>query len=297
MQKDTFSGYMWGVAAFGFWGFVPLYWMHISSVPAVELTIHRVFWGSLTLQFYFFYSSSFRTKTISHLKSRKEMGTILLSTLLVGCNWGLFVYSIQVKQLLASSLGYFINPLFNIFLGRLFFNEQLSKAKGFAVLIAMVGIVLLAFQGDGNLFITTTIFITFGLYGALRKSAKNITALSGLYWEMLLISIPGMLYIYFLTNGPLYPSQVLPKEIWLIPLTGIVTLFPLFCFNRSVKELRYSTVGILQYLAPTFQFICGYFILKEEVSSQKLLSFGFVWVALAIYTFDLIQESKNKKRP
>lgn len=268
--------------------------MNINSIGSVELTIHRVFWGAITLSVYFFYSKPFRKKTLSHLKSKKELQIIFISTLLIGVNWGVFIYSVQSKQLIAASLGYFISPLFNVFLGKLIFKERLSPFKILAVILAGIGIVFFMQEGFGNVFITVGLFVTFGLYGALRKSAKTITPLSGLFWEMIFVAVPGMLYLFVYAGGPLWPMQTKASEVYLVPFAGLVTILPLFWFNIAVKELRFSTVGILQYLAPTLQFLVGYLILKEEVTNQKLIAFAFVWVALFIYSYDLISQ-RNKR--
>lgn len=287
-------GYFWGVSSFLFWGLVPLYWMHIKTVQAVELTLHRVCWGSLLLLIYFLFKKTYRLKVLSHLKNKTDIKVILVSTFLIGTNWGLFIYAVQSKQLIAASLGYFINPIFNIFLARIIFQEKLSALKIFAVVLALIGILFFMQAGFGNAFITIGLLSTFGLYGALRKSAKNITPLSGLFWEMLLVAIPGVIYLFTFGEGSLWPMQVTTKEVYLIPFAGLATILPLFWYNIAVKELKFSTLAIIQYLAPTLQFLLGYFVFKELVTMQKILAFGFVWLALVIYTYVVLKERKSK---
>lgn len=287
-------GYFWGVSSFLFWGLVPLYWMHIKTVQAVELTLHRVCWGSLLLLIYFLFKKTYRLKVLSHLKNKTDIKVILVSTFLIGTNWGLFIYAVQSKQLIAASLGYFINPIFNIFLARIIFQEKLSALKIFAVVLALIGILFFMQAGFGNAFITIGLLSTFGLYGALRKSAKNITPLSGLFWEMLLVAIPGVIYLFTFGEGSLWPMQVTTKEVYLIPFAGLATILPLFWYNIAVKELKFSTLAIIQYLAPTLQFLLGYFVFKELVTMQKILAFGFVWLALVIDTYVVLKERKSK---
>ena len=287
-------GYFWGVSSFLFWGLVPLYWMHIKTVQAVELTLHRVCWGSLLLLIYFLFKKTYRLKVLSHLKNKTDIKVILVSTFLIGTNWGLFIYAVQSKQLIAASLGYFINPIFNIFLARIIFQEKLSALKIFAVVLALIGILFFMQAGFGNAFITIGLLSTFGLYGALRKSAKNITPLSGLFWEMLLVAIPGVIYLFTFGEGSLWPMQVTTKEVYLIPFAGLATILPLFWYNIAVKELKFSTLAIIQYLAPTLQFLLGYLVFKELVTMQKILAFGFVWLALVIYTYVVLKERKSK---
>lgn len=294
MLGDSNKGFFWGAFAFSFWGFVPLYWIHIKNVEAIELTVHRVFWGTLCLSIYMIFKKEFRKSIFQVIRDRKQRFVILTSTLLIGCNWGIFIYSVQVKQLLAASLGYFINPLFNIFLGRIIFKEELSLMKIIAITLATLGILLFSLQGIDNIFITAGLFITFGLYGSIRKSSQ-VKALPGLFWEMAFLVIPGILFVLYTHGRSQWPLHLPIKEFWIIPLSGPITLVPLLAFNIAVKELRYSTVGILQYLAPTFQFIVGYFAFKEPISEGKLLSFAFVWLALIFYTYELLSERRKHK--
>jgi chloramphenicol-sensitive protein RarD len=287
------SGVNVAIFSFSFWGLVAIYWKQISFIDPFELLGHRIIWGVATLCILFLF-----TRPVEALKdcvdSKKKILFLCGSSFLIFVNWFVFVWAISNGHVLEASLGYFINPLFNVALGVMVLKETLRPKQKGAVYLAVIGLLILISNGVGRPSISLALATTFGLYGLLRKQMK-IPALEGLFFEMLICTIP--ISIILMNRFDSFNSfgffEIGLSEKLYISLAGLVTLIPLVAFNYAVKKIQLSTIGILQYIAPILQFILAVFIYNESFSRVHILSFSFIWIALIIYTIDLI--SNNRK--
>jgi len=285
--ERTREGIAAAVGAFLIWGLSPVYFKWLKAVPPFEILMHRMIWSFLFLiplilirgQWYEF---------VTALRDRITMGILFGTTLLVACNWFLFIWAINNDQILQTSLGYFINPLINVLLGRLFLKEKLRPAQMAAVGLAALGVGYLTVQFGRIPWISLTLAVTFGFYGLIRKVAR-VGALVGLALETLIMFGPALIYLSFLNTGGGGAFFRMGTGIDLMLMaSALVTALPLLLFTEGARRIHLSTVGILQYLAPSCTFILAVFIYGEPFSTAKLYTFILIWTALFLYTADSI---------
>ncbi len=279
------------VAAFLIWGLFPLYIVGLSSVSALQITAHRVAWSCVFV--------------LGFLALRRELGTILdaarrpgvllrlaASAILVSINWLVFVWAVNINHTVEVSLGYYINPLFNVVLGILVLKERLNRVQWIAVAIATAGVAYLTFQTGRVPWVALVLAASFGIYGLIRKVAK-VDALPGLAIEMILLAPFAVGYLIWAdAQGIGSLGHGRPFVDTLLVLSGVVTATPLALFAYGARLLPYSTVGILQYMAPSLQLLCAVFILGEPFEQARAVGFGLIWVALGIYAVDGIIRSR-----
>ena len=281
------SPHLAAITAFSLWGLFPLYWKIFAEIGAWDLFGHRIIWSFLTVTLIIFYQ-----KKTSHLKeiwgNKKVRNMLMLSSLLISSNWLLYIYAISVGKVLEASLGYFLNPLINVFFGWLILKEELRITQWPAILLALASIVLMAFQTDFAHFpwIALSLSLTFGFYGIIRK-VTHVGSMEGLAFETCFIIVPVMMFWAFQPSTPrtIY-NDLAPWKLLLLSFSGIITCIPLVLFAYSARRLKLQTLGFIQYLSPTLKFICGIFILHESLSLEKLQSFVLIWIALFWYTLE-----------
>lgn len=284
------------IFSFSFWGFVAIYWKQLPMIAPFELLGHRIFWGVVTLVVYLFFTRSFNNLK-QCFSSKKVILSLLATSVLIFINWFIFVWAVSSGHVLEASIGYFISPLINVALGVMILKEKLRPKQRVSVFLALVGLIFLISTGVGRPSISLILAMTFGLYGLLRKQI-NVGALEGLFFEMVVSIVPISFIISskFSSINSLGFFNVDLKEQILISMAGAVTLIPLISFNYAVQRIKLSTVGILQYISPILQFALAVFVFDEEFSRIHLLSFSFIWIALIIYTFDLLSIGKGKSK-
>jgi len=304
--NDTQKGLWYALAAFAAWGFFPAYLKTLQHVPALELLAHRVVWSVAVCLLLTALGRDWAGLKRA-LASRKVMGALLLSTTLITVNWLVFIHAILSKQVLAASMGYFINPLVNVLLGVLFLGEKLSTRQKLAVCLAAAGTLNLAIS-QGNLpWISLSLPILFGFYGLLRKTVA-VEAVHGLLIETTLISPVALGYIIYLWAVGAGSFLVLGWGTDLLLLTsGLATTLPLVWFTAGARRLHYSTIGLIQYLAPSIHFILGVFVYGEPFGTAHLVTFACIWAGLAVFALDnwgqaraarnLAQREKGRKNP
>ena len=220
---------------------------------------------------------------------------LLLTSVLLGFNWGLFIWAVNSGHMLDASLGYYINPLFNVLLGILFLGERLKLFQGIAVGLAALGVVIQLVSFGSFPIIALGLATSFAIYGLLRKK-MSVESLPGLLLESLVLVPIALVYWFFYVDSP---SADLTANDWqlnvLLISAGIVTTLPLLCFTAAAKRLQYSTLGFFQYIGPSLMFCLAVFFYGETVGLDRLVTFGFIWTALALYTFDAIKQNKKKK--
>jgi chloramphenicol-sensitive protein RarD len=281
-------------AAFLIWGLFPLYIVGLSSVSAMQITAHRVAWSCL----FVLALLAYRRELGSIAEAVKRPGILLRlagSAILVSINWVAFVWAVNNNQTVEVSLGYYINPLLNVVLGILVLKERLNRLQWIAVAIATAGVAYLAFETGRVPWVALAVASSFGVYGLIRKVAR-VDALPGLTIEMILLTPFAVGYLIWCEmQGIGSFGHAGPLVETLLVLSGVVTATPLALFAYGARLLPYSTVGILQYIAPSLQLVCAVFILGEPFQHARAVGFAAIWVALAVYAIDGIMRSRRAR--
>ncbi|SOB80714.1 chloramphenicol-sensitive protein RarD [Sphingomonas guangdongensis] len=276
------SGLLLAVGAYVLWGVLPLYLRLLNSVPPLQILAHRVLWSLLLLALVVLVLSA--GPAVLRAARGRTLLLLIGSAALIAVNWLVYIWAVQNHHVLEASLGYFINPLVNVALGMLVLGERLRPLQKAAVAVAGAGVALMA-SGGGMLWISTTLALSFGFYGLLRKIAA-IDALGGLTVETLLLA-PAcsglLLYAHANGNGAFGESTRLDL---LLIVAGAVTAAPLLMFAAAARKLTYSTLGLLQYIAPTLQFMEAVTFFGEPVGTTRIVVFVLIWIGCALFAWD-----------
>ena len=294
MLKEK-KGYLFAIAAFALWGFFPVFFKMLEHVNPFVILANRILWASLALVFLISLLRQWKKSTLL-LQQRKHWLPLLLSTLFIAANWGVYIWAIDTQRIFEASLGYYINPLVNIVFAFLLFHERLRKAQWCAVALAFIGVTLQVSQLNEIPWIAFALALSFGCYGLLHKY-MNVESIPSLFVETLLLFPIALL---FLVDISLKGQGV---YIWtsldwaLLILAGPVTVIPLLCFTAATKRIPYSMVGFLQYITPSILFLLAAFIYKEPFSLVKLMTFVFIWSALVLLSVDAMRHKKHDHLP
>lgn len=280
------SGLPAALGAYTIWGFLPLYLLLVTEVPPFEFVGWRIIW---TLPFCLLIVAARRQFPALReaLTNRRTMLALLASAVLIAINWFVYIWAIMETQVYAASLGYYLNPLLNVLLGTLLLGERLSKWQWLAVTIAGTAVALLAIGALTTLWISLTLALSFGLYGVVRKQV-NVGSLPGLTIESMILLLPASGIAWWYANSAAGPS--FGTDLGLsaaIAFSGVVTAVPLLLFAIAARRMDYSTLGFIQYLAPTIVFILGLTVFGQELKPAQLGSFVLIWIAVAIFVADL----------
>lgn len=279
------SGVLLALAAYGQWGLLPLYWKALAGIAAPVILSHRILWSVAFLAAV----SLLRRNHAAFDWSRRTLGWLALSGTLLAGNWLLYIWSVNDGRVLETSLGYFINPLVSMLLGRVVLGEQLRSRQKAAVALAAVGVAVPVLGGGGLPWVALTLAVSFGLYGLLRK-LRPVDPVLGLGVETGLLLPLAAGYLWWQPE-PLFGASNL--ETGLLLGAGIATSVPLICFAGAARRLRLTTLGFLQYLAPSMHFLLAVAVFGETVTPTALVTFGCIWTALAIYAADGVRNSKG----
>ena len=284
---DSRSGWFYGIGAYGFWGLVPIYFYAVREVPALELLAQRIVWSTVLLGIILCLIAGW--KTLGHcLSTPRIRNTLLLTTLLIAGNWYVYIYGVTTGRVMQTSLGYFIAPLVNNALGIVVLRERLRLAQTLALILACLGVVVLTVSTWEFPWIALLLAVSFSLYGLLRKTVAA-DALTGLSVEALLLLPLALGYVLWLQYRGEAKFAHLDRAIDALLIGGsVVTVLPLFCFAQAARRLRLTTLGFLQYLSPTGQFLLSIVVFHEAFTREKLLGFAFIWAALAVYSADAV---------
>jgi chloramphenicol-sensitive protein RarD len=293
-QDHPRGGFLLGLGAYGLWGFLPIYFKALAGVSAVDIVAHRVLWS---LPFLALLTALTRgwDKVCLAFAQPKTLGILALTALLIATNWLLYVYAVTSGHILASSFGYYLNPLANVLLGRFVLGERLTRLQWIAVAIAAAGISVLAAGASGQLWISLSLCATFALYGLLRKIVAA-DAMTGLAVETGLLFPFALAWLAWRTaaGAPSFGSSHF--ETGLLVLAGIVSTTPLLLFTAAARKLAYSTLGMLQFLAPTLQFLIGVYY-GEPFTTAHAIAFPAIWIALALYVTGLLRAPRLPQAP
>ena len=288
------AGLFYGLAAYGLWGILPIYFKALKNVPSIDIVAHRVVWSLIVVILLVTFAKAWG-QIRAAIGNRKVMAILFLTALLICTNWLLYVYAINTGHILAGSLGYYLNPLANILLGRFILKERLSKIQWTAVGIAAAGIAVLAAGALGTLWISLTLCFSFATYGLLRKMI-HVESLAGLTVETFLLFPIGLgwLLLGAAEGGPVLGTD--STETMLLLSAGIVSTTPLLCFTAAARRLAYSTVGMLQFIAPTLQFLLAVAVYNEPFTTAHAIAFACIWAALILYVSSMIRDRRLKSQ-
>ncbi|NTZ42487.1 EamA family transporter RarD [Altererythrobacter sp. SALINAS58] len=290
------SGLGAALGAYVIWGFLPLYLILVRSVPAVEFVGWRIIF-TLPICLIIVAFRRQAADVLRALRNRRVMLTLTASALLVGLNWLVYVWAIQKNYVYAASLGYYINPLVNVLLGTILLKEKLSRAQWVAVALAASGVALLLGGALTTLWISLTLALSFGTYGLLRKQV-DVGSLPGLTIESAILLLPaaGIAWWFAASAQGTAIDDSLSLTV-LIAAGGALTAFPLLLFAIAARRMSYSTLGFIQFLAPTIVFILGLTVFEEELKLVQLACFILIWTAAAIFIWDLWSRRERAARP
>lgn len=286
-SEESLAGAVFAASAFLIWGISPIYWKELQSVPALELVTHRVLWSPLFLLPVFFLQKR-GTELTAIFRNPKNILTLLLTTTLISVNWLTFIWAVNNGHVLESSLGYYITPLINTFLGMVFLRERLRRLQVAALVLAGAGVGYLALDFGSVPWIALLLACTFALYGLIHK-VMAVSSTTGLTLEMILLFGPAAAYIGYLhqTGAGAFLHSGLRTDLLLVATT-IFTAFPLLLFSLGTRRLHMSTVGFFQYIAPSCYFLLGVFFFHEPVSTAQIATFCLIWLALVCYSTDSV---------
>lgn len=287
--QSTRFGMIQGVGAFLIWGLLPLYFLLLNGVDSGEVLAARILWSVLLVVIIVMIAGRW-PPIRSALATPRTVGLLAITALLISVNWLTYIWAIQHHHVIEASLGYFLNPLVNVLLGVVVLRERLTKLQLAAAALAGAGVAVLATGAGGYLWITATLAISFSLYGLVRKTAP-VEALDGLMIETALLAPPSLAYMIWLgTSGGLATGSDLRLTMWLAA-GGIVTATPLLLFAAAARKLPYSLLGLLQYTAPTLQFILAVTVFGEAVTPRHILCFALIWSGIALYVAATLRQS------
>lgn len=290
-DNSALRGFAFTFAAFGLWGVLPLWVKMVDHVPIIDFVAYRILFsvpvaGCILLAL---------GRTADLKAAFRQPRTLLMASLtgaLIATNWGIYTWAILVDRTVETALGYYINPLVNVLLGALFLRERFTGWQLIAIGLAVVAVAILTVQAGGLPWISLALAFSFGIYGFLRKTLA-IGPSQGFFLEVLLLSLPAFfLLIWVSPDGGRVLFDRSPSETVLLLLAGPVTTIPLICFAVGARLLRYSTVGLMQYIAPSLIFLIAIFVFNEPFSAWQFLAFCLIWTGLAIYSWSTLRGSR-----
>ncbi len=290
-MSQQLSGILFGLAAFISWGFLPVYWKQLQAVAPFEILCHRIIWSCVFL----FLIVSWQKRWVEVggiIRNRSHVTKLCGSGLLIGFNWFIYIWAVNSGHVVETSLGYYINPMVNVSIGYLLLGERFSRLQLFAILCALLGVgYSLAAFGDLPLFALTLAF-SFAFYGYARKKIE-VAPIPGLLVETCVLMIPALGYVIY--RQLFFHSQFLNHfslTLWLIG-SGVATSLPLLWFSAAARKLKLSTVGILQYIAPSIAFVLGVFVYREPFDWHSAITFGLIWLGVLIYCADSLKRAHH----
>ena len=288
------GGFIFGLLAYALWGVLPLYFKALGGVPPFDIVAHRVLWSLPFLAVVVAVARGW-PKVREAIGQPRTIGMLVVTALLIGGNWLLYVYAVTSGHILAASFGYYLNPLANVLLGRFVLNERLNRLQWTAVAIAAAGISVLAAGAIGQLWISLTLCISFALYGLLRKVVPA-DAVTGLGIETAILFPAAVLWLAWRHwNGAAVMGDSESLTILLL-LAGIVSTTPLMLFTAAARRLQYSTLGMLQFIAPTLQFVIAV-AYGEPLRTAHFIAFPAIWIALGLYVTALLRAPRLPQPP
>lgn len=290
----TRRGTLYGAGAYLLWGLFPLYWPLLRPSTAVEVLAHRIVW-SLAVVVVLLAVLRRLPSVLVALRDPAKAWRLSLAAVVIAVNWGTYIYGVSSDQVVETSLGYFVNPIVTVLLGVLVLKETLRRGQWYALGLAFAAVVVLTVENGRPPWIALVLAFSFGSYALLKKTAR-VGAVEGLGIETLVLLVPAAAFLTWLgIAGESTWGTEGAGHAWLLAVSGLITAVPLLLFGAAASRVPLTTLGILQYLAPTLQFLIGVLLYDEPMPPAKLLGFGLVWVALALFTSEAVRHSRSMR--
>jgi chloramphenicol-sensitive protein RarD len=291
---DSPRGFVFALIAYVLWGFLPFFMKAVAHIPASEVVAHRIIWSVPLAGLVLIWLG--RTSEIKvALRSPRMLAMATLTASLITINWGIYVWAIGAGRAIETALGYYINPLFSIFLGAVLLKEKLDPAQMVAIALAACAVAILAFDAGGLPWVSLSLCFSWGFYAFFRKTLP-IGPNQGFFLEVLLLSVPALGYVIWLeASGRGHFGDTGATDVLWLLACGIVTAVPLMIYANGAKLLRLSTIGIMQYIAPTMIFFIAVFAFGEPFGTTKLIAFAFIWAALILYSGSMLRTARAKR--
>jgi chloramphenicol-sensitive protein RarD len=284
------KSFLYALAAYLAWGFLPIYFKALRGVPALEVLAHRVVWSVALLGVVVLVAR--RGPALRDALSPRRRGVLAATAVLIAANWLIYIWAVQTGHVVEASLGYFVNPLVNVLLGVAFLGETLSRPQRIALALAAAGVLALVLRLGAFPWISLLLALSFGLYGLLRKRAA-VDPLAGLLAETALLAPLALGFLVFRGLRGTGACGSAPGPTLLLALAGVITALPLVWFAVGVQRLRLSTMGLIQYVAPTGQFLLGVVLYREPFTRAHAVAFALIWSSLALYTADALARARR----
>ncbi len=291
-DTDARKGVAFGLGAYLWWGFLPVYFKLLGGVLPTEIVAQRILWSVALLAVLITVARRW-PQLRAAIANPQALKILSASALLIAVNWLTYIWAIGAGHVLETSLGYFLNPLVNVLMGVVLLKERLSRAQTVAVVLAALGVSVLAVGASSGLWISLLLAMSFATYGLLRKIAP-VDSLEGLAIETVLLAPIAALYLWWLGPGMAFGDA--SGVTALLALSGIMTAVPLLFFAAAARRLRYSTLGLLQYVAPTIQFLLAVLAYGEHMTTAHIICFALIWTGLAVYAADGLRRAPGRWR-
>ncbi|ANL33543.1 EamA family transporter RarD [Rhizobium phaseoli] len=294
-NEDSPRGFAFALTAYLLWGFLPFYMKAVAHISPAEVIAHRIVW-SLPLAGIVLIVLGRTADIRAALRSPRMLAMGALTASLITVNWGTYVWAIGAGHSLDAALGYFINPLFSIFLGAVLLKEKLQPLQIAAIALAALAVAILAFDSGGIPWVALTLAVSWGFYALLRKTLP-LGPNQGFFLEVLILSGPALLYIVYLEfgsgQGHLYRTGL--ADTTLLLGCGVITAVPLMIYANGAKLLKLSTIGIMQYIAPTMIFLIAVFAFQEPLGTARMIAFPLIWAGLFLYSWSMLKGSRGRR--
>ncbi|WP_199437246.1 EamA family transporter RarD [Vibrio owensii] len=294
-QQRSRQGVLLAIGAYTMWGIAPIYFKSIAEVSPLEILSHRVIWSFFLLAALLHFGRHWRSVR-DIIKNKTKMMFLVSTAILVGANWLIFIWAVNSNHMLDASLGYYINPLINVLLGMVFLGERLRKLQWFAVVLAACGVLVQLIVFGSVPVVAIALAMSFGFYGLLRKKV-SVEAQTGLFIETLVMLPAAAIYLLFIASSPTSNMLDNPMQLnTLLIAAGVITTLPLLCFTGAATRLKLSTLGFFQYIGPSLMFLLAVLIYGESFTSDKAITFAFIWGALVVFSFDGLRNNRKSRK-
>ncbi|HEU4512193.1 MAG TPA: EamA family transporter RarD [Nocardioidaceae bacterium] len=294
-MAETRRGFLLGAAAYAIWGVFPLYFPLLEPAGAVEILAHRIFWSLVTMLLFVLAFGRIR-HVRAVLAHRRTFGILAIAAVVIAVNWGTYIWGVNNGHVVETSLGYFINPLVTVLMGVVILGERLRTLQWVALGIAAVAVVGLTIEYGRPPWVALVLAFSFGSYGLAKKKA-NVGAIESLTVETLLLApVAGAYILWLVAQGTSTFGTEGAGHSVLLMSTGIVTAIPLIFFGAAATRVTLTTIGLLQYLAPTIQFALGVLVFEEDMPAMRWVGFGLVWIALVMFTYEAVNHRRKQLR-
>jgi chloramphenicol-sensitive protein RarD len=292
-NQDSRLGFIYAGTSYFLWGFLPFYMKAVAHIPAWEVVPHRILW-SVPVTALVIWQLGLAADIKAAFAKPRTLAMAALTASVITVNWGIYVWAVGSGRALETALGYYINPLFSVFLAAVLIGERLNRPQLFAILLAIIAVAILTWDAGGLPWVSLGLTFSWGFYAYFKKTLP-VGPTQGFFLEILILAIPSLILMgWFEAHGTSHFMHTGGQDTALLMGSGLVTAIPLILYANGAKLLRLSTIAVMQYTAPTMIFLIAVFVFKEPFNGAKLAAFGFIWAALAIYTWSLIKAHRER---